>query len=234
MRTLTFYQILARCVRATGWTMDSPDVANRLPVFAELIEDWTRRGLEEEFWPDSMRIVQKTVQTADGEHYVEKGEPWETDSIGLVDVRECLFAQRPVLPDLSGALEHCGEYDNRITCADSELPDEVYVYCQIEPPRFTSTEHDLTATYAAGDMAFYADTRQCYMSRQNENTGHAVTETDWWLVQPFPAFLQSYVKWGVASEFLSEEQGKYKTAGRADKELTRLRGKVDWTARRGA
>jgi hypothetical protein len=233
MKTLSFYQVMEACIGATGWTMDSPETANRLPLIAELIGDWTRSAFEAEFWPDTMRIEKRAVlKTDDGEFYVEKGNPWDESPIGAIDRRRALFAERPVLPELSGALAQVGEYDNRITCADEDLGDPVYVYFQTPPPEFSVVEYSADEVCSSGDVRYDKTARNCYMSRQDANSGHALTEPDWWKVQAFPEFIKTYVKWGVASEFISEEEGMYKTQAKAGRELNRLKDAVHWTAGR--
>ena len=65
MQAMTFHQILKDCVRATGWDLSQPEVSSKIPVFTELINDCTRRAMEYEFWPDTMRLEQRAVSLVD-------------------------------------------------------------------------------------------------------------------------------------------------------------------------
>ena len=64
--------------------------------------------------------------------------------------------------------------------------------------------------------------------------GNELTDQTRWKLQAFPAYLRNAVKWYVASEFLSEESGKYQTQRKAEHELQRLQFQLPQTAYRRA
>lgn len=88
------------------------------------------------------------------------------------------------------------------------------------PPQFSSEQHDAGTAYLRGDTVYDLDTDSSYRALV-DNTGHDVTDNQYWLLQEFPYILSEYVTYAVASDASDDVQTKAVYLAQAENFLTR-------------
>ena len=103
-------------------------------------------------------------------------------------------------------------------------PDGVWVKFVPEYPRLDFTEWSNTATYAAGDVVYRNSTKDVYQCIASPNVGTApeADESGKWRVLRIRSEFAAYLTRLVASDLLTEDQGKYQTKAAADREFELL------------
>jgi hypothetical protein len=219
--TRQFDRVFEDVVRAAGRPVSviaqfSTDDAERV---AELINEAILYFWDEGFWPGTFAIEQRTIDATD--KYILKEATGET-VIGRIDPEECFYTDKPLPHSLKYVLSEVEDRGDRIVCFDPDCPEQPYVRFQYPCPQYTRAAYDETETYAKGDLAYDSTTGECYKSLAAANLNNALTDTDWWEVQAFPELAGNYVKLAASAEWMSEDDGRYKQAARAERELERL------------
>ncbi len=219
-----FDKVFLEVLRATGRpdTVATLISASEQERVASLINDALEEFWEYSLWPGTVEIEQRTIDATD--RFVLKAEDGETE-IGEIDERECFFSDVPQPGSLEFALGFVEDRGDRIVCFDDDCPEEPYIRFQVPVPVFTRAAYAAGTTYGKGEPAYDPTTGECYKSAQAANAGNAVTDTDWWTMVPFPAMARKFVKWAASAEWMAEDDGKYKQAAKARRELERLEDK---------
>lgn len=222
--TSSFKTIYEDVIRATGRPLSVIDtlLVDDQERYAELVNDalqlfWVRPG--QDFWPGTFAVEQRAVDSA--ERFVLKQAAGQTE-IGVIDPEECFFEERPRPGSLYGVLGMVEDRGDRIVCFDDLCPTAPFVRFQLPCPRFTRAQRNAETSYARHDRIYDPDSGECFKSLQDGNIGHELTEADWWVQEAFPAMAKTYVKWAASAELLAEDDGKYKQAARAVRELEHL------------
>lgn len=220
----SFKKIFEDVVRATGRPLSVIDTLSEDDEerYAELINDavkmfWVRPG--QDFWPGTFAVEQRTLDAAD--KFILK-QAFGAAEIGRIDPEECFFDELPMPGSLYGVLKAVEDRGDRIVCFDDRCPDEPYIRFQLPCPKFTRQVYDIENVYAQRDLVYDADSGECFSSLQAGNLGHVLTDADWWVQVDFPAMARTYVKWVASAETMAEDDGKYKQAARATRELEHL------------
>lgn len=223
-KTVRFIDVFKDVVRATGRPVSTIDAlgADELERFAQIIGEALLVFWETAFWPGTVVVEQRTIDSTD--LYILKEAEGET-RIGMIQEDECFFEEQPDPESLYGVLKRVEDQGDRIVCFDEDCPSEPWIRFQLPCPEFTRVDYSSDTTYSKGAVCFNADTGDCYRSKQDSNTGNAVTDTDWWEKQLFPGIARNYVKWACSAEWMSEDDGKYQQSARAIGELKRLEEK---------
>lgn len=219
--TRQFDKVFDDVVRAAGLPTGvvSTFSADERERIADLVNEALTYFWEEGFWPGTFAIEQRTIDADD--KYILKEAADET-VIGRIDVDECFYSNLPLPHSLKYVLGQVEDRGDRIVCFDPDCPEQPYVRFQYPCPEFTRTAYDAAETYDAKDLVYDAVTGECYRSLAAANTGNAVTDTDWWELQAFPDLAAAYVKLAASSEWMSEDDGRYRQQSRAQRELERL------------
>lgn len=219
--TTKFNAVYEDVVRATGRPITSIDAlsVDAAERIVGLINDELERFWEYGFWPGTFKIEQRTIDATD--KFILK-EAAGKSVIGLIDPRECFFWDQPIPNSLEYVLCEVEDLGDRIVCFDDDCPEEPYIRFQIPAPVFTREAYGAGSTYGLGSLVYDSTTEECYASAQAANTGHAVTDAAWWTKVLFPSLARTFVKWAASAEWISEDDGKYKQAARATRELERL------------
>lgn len=218
MKTVQFDLIFDDVLRAAGrparfsGQLDAADAEVVAQLVGEALSDFYDYG----FWPGTFAVEQRTIDTDD--LFVLKEADGET-RIGRIEPEECFFEEEPKPGSLYGVLEQVEDRDDRIVCFDDDCPAQPYVRFQLPVPQFTRVAYAAGSTYVADVFVYDSTTGECYRSKQAANTGNAVTDTDWWEKQEFPALARTYVKLAASAELMAEDDGKYRQLANANKEL---------------
>lgn len=222
--TCSFKKVFEDVVRATGRPLSVIDAltVDEQERYAGLVNEaletfWNHPGPG--YWPGTFAIEQRTIDADDS--YILKQADGETE-IGNIDPEECFFEELPKPGSLYGVLGLVEDRGDRIVCFDDDCPAQPYIRFQLPRPGFTRAAYDAEESYAERDLVYDADTGECYRSLLAGNAGHAIAESDWWELQAFPAMAKIFVKWSASAEHMAEDDGKYKQAARAMRELERL------------
>ena len=218
MKTISFDQIFDDVLRASGKPTGSGSLlpADDREVVAQLISEALADFYDFGFWPGTFAVEQRTIDPDD--RYILKEADGET-RIGRIDTDECFFEDEPKPGSLYGVLDEVEDRDDRIVCLDDDCPEQPWIRFQLPVPQFVRTAYAADTTYAADEYVYDSATGECYRSRAAANTGNAVTDTDWWEKQEFPALARTYVRLAAAAELMAEEDGKYRQMAAAQREL---------------
>lgn len=219
--TRQFDSVFKDMVRATGQPSSAFDSlsATDLVVLSQIFNDAVRQFWDEGCWPGTFAIEQRTIDATD--KYILKEETGAT-VIGEIDPFECFFSDKPVPGTLKYVLDQVEDRGDRIVCFDPNCPSQPYIRFRLQCPEFTRTAWASGTVYAKDDLVYDDTTGETYRSLQAGNIDNAVTDTDWWDRQLFPKIAESFVKWFGSSEWMAENDGKYRQAARAERELDRL------------
>lgn len=220
--TVQFDKVFEDVVRASGRPAEivAAMTADEQERVCDLINPALREFWERGFWPGTFAVEARDDFDSTGK-YVLKQATGKTP-IGLVDPDECFYAAEPdpgSLKDVLGMVEDRGD---RVVCFDPACPDTPYLRFQLPCPTVTRTAYDDSAVYAQGAVAYDGNTGECYASVQDGNLGQDLDNTDWWEAVEFPALARTYVKLAASAEWMAEDDGKYKQAARARRELEDL------------
>jgi hypothetical protein len=159
----------------------------------------------------------------DFEAYIAFDQTWESNEIGAVQERWCIYRDNP---DLHGehhnrVMGRVERQHDRIVVTSPSIPTRPYVRYRIRPPRLTRVDYEAGAGYTAGDVVYSDTTGDAYVCIA-AGTGNAPPDTDYWTRQEIPEFLQEYILLRGAGALRSEEDGRYETMSQAMREMDRL------------
>lgn len=94
-------------------------------------------------------------------------------------------------------------------------------------PSWTGEPYAAPTTYAEDDQAWDPDTGDFYKSLQDDNTGHDVTDADWWEVVPFPYVLRDAAPQAAYADMLRLDGQHEKVRGEEQEAFRLLRREFD-------
>jgi len=176
----------------------------------------TEPGTDETMWEaadDMICFVEFSQPFGDGSDIDETG----------VDYENCACENDPLLMPDAAAIPGCRPWQRSILIPLSLAPIRPYIRFRAICPSYSFTEWAAGTDYATGDLVFLASTNESYVALQPSTGQSPATEAEYWAPVGVPAFLQDYVRLGMISELAGDDDGKYRTAAKAEQELERLR-----------
>jgi len=172
----------------------------------------------DDFWAD---VGDDFVRSID---FQQSGET----VIGGADEMKCVYDRDPrVYPDTK-PLENIEVFGERILVKTRTAPLRPWVMFRPEPRQFSLKAWSAETGYAIADLVYVADTGHTYIALKPSTNKNPVSETEYWMPVEFPLFLKRYVIHAVNADQMTEDEGRYKEEGKADKKLENLRQrKVD-------
>jgi len=199
-------------VRLMQLDPDTADLTDaRKAAIVDNINHWVRAAWEYGFWPDLTYCEERDVTTkADDTKYV----PWEeADKETIGHVRQ--VAERNPRGSWYPQPLGFGMIPEGAMIGPND-PDTVWVEFRIPAREFTMVAYAGDTTYGQGDLAYDDTTGETYKSLQDSNTGHAVTETDWWELVEFPWKFYEYVRKRAYADELRQDGDKDKAKFQED------------------
>jgi hypothetical protein len=153
--------------------------------------------------------------------HVELDQWWETQEIDGYDLNECAMAKDPLTCLNPGFVRGVMEWEESLLMPP-DAPSAVYLRFRPTKPLFSGTNWTDATSYAVGDLAYRAGTKECYKALLPSTNKVPENETSYWIPVGFPEFLVRYCVLAAVAETQSEDSGKYKTQAQANEELERL------------
>jgi hypothetical protein len=147
--------------------------------------------------------------------YIDFEQDGET-IIGAVDTEDCLFDKDPRIYRNAGRVRNIHLLGNKILVEDHSIPSKPWLKFRPRPPQFSLTEWSGTTAYSIGDLCYLDATGETYKAITSSTNKNPSTDITAWEPVSFPAFLRNYVVHAVASDRLTEEEGRYKEEARAN------------------
>ena len=157
--------------------------------------------------------------------FIEWEQPWEETAIepGGVDVQAFAYEKDPkYFPD-AAPIKGCRMSEMGVSIP-APAPVGVFVRFIPQPCEITFTEWRAEDEYAAGDLAYMTDRKECYMATGAATRGvnPAADGANWIPVRLSSTWIK-YFTLLAASEIQTAEQGRYQTQAAAESELQSLR-----------
>jgi hypothetical protein len=217
---MTFLQIYNRTLRLLEYDPATwGGSAGQQETVAEALSWRCRVAWEKTMWSRLVRLESMAVSTdSDGAFYVSYGS-----GVGRLVAVWNVYARNPRSHKSPKRLNFL--LSRRGVELDGVMAETVWVEFRPKPPQFTRVAWTALGAYAEGDVVYDAASGECYRSLDNVNTGHAVSDTDWWEKQEVPDFLAEYLARAAFADLLRND-GRGERAdieeGRAEFELERV------------
>ena len=167
----------------------------------------------------------RLIPMSDVAAFVAFDQPWEPVEIdpGSVDRNRFAYKADPRYCPEATPLSVTGINELGIVL-QAPAPKQVYVRFTPRFPNVSFEEWSDEASYEAGDIVYLKDTKDCYQALADAAAGGDSPDEDDenWQPMRVPAVFESYLTRLVASDFLTEDQGKYQTRAAADHEFEEL------------
>lgn len=169
-------------------------------------------------------------------------QPWENTVIdrGGIDVNRFAYVQDPKLYPHATPIKTVGMNELGIEL-QAPAPKEVFAKFVPEFPRIEFIEWDGKEQYPIGSVVYLTATKDCYQATTDVEAGGSSPVSDkagnWRVIRIRDEF-ESFLTRLVASDLMTEDQGKYQTRAAADSEFDALcerfhEGNGESRARRG-
>ena len=122
--------------------------------------------------------------------------------MGAVDLQNCIFDKDPRIYRFAGLVRDVISYEGGILISANKAPVRPWVWFRPPPPEYSLAEWSATATYAIGDIWYYATSGECYKALQPSTGKNPYSETGHWQPVDFPAFLKKFVTHGAHADYL--------------------------------
>ncbi|MBR3223425.1 MAG: hypothetical protein IKF72_14495 [Kiritimatiellae bacterium] len=157
--------------------------------------------------------------------FVAFDQPWEPVEIDPLGVDRNRFAYRedPRYFPSATPLSVTGLNELGVVL-QAPAPRQVYVRFTPRFPNISFEAWSDETDYEAGDVVYLSGTKDCYQALTDvEHDGDSPDEdATHWVPVRVPAAFESYLTRLVASDLLTEDQGKYQTRAAADREFEEL------------
>jgi len=186
MRLVTFKRVYDQVLRRVG--LDPADAgfsAVRQEFVADAISMRCKEGWEWDFWPE-LSVVEERTPVSGLVAYEQSGQTQLGEVMGI-------WTANPETSPMTAR-----SYAVVMTASGAQIMDTavgatVFVKFRRRPSRFTRVAFDGAASYADGDLMYYATTGECYQAQSSE-----------WVMMPFPDLLEQFVVWTAAADYLRD------------------------------
>jgi len=175
--------------------------------------------------PDVSGSGWKRLDMADVSAFIGWEQPWENTVIdrGSTDVNRFAYEADPRYNPDATPLKIVSMTDLGVVLK-APAPTGVYVRFVPVYPNVSFVEWSAQSAYEAGDVVYVGSTKDCYQCTSAVATGGTspATDTAHWQAIRISDHFEGFLTRLVASDFLTEDQGKYQTRAAADREFEEL------------
>lgn len=218
----------ARGIDAAAITLSPSQIAKGL----SLVNVNFPPAYESEFWPDVMRVEERTVAAGPCILFSTAGE----NEIGAIDAETGVTLKDPrIYPDAE-IVRKVNIYSRTIWFGDEIIGEGAKVWLRFRPPvpEFCTTAWSGATAYTVGSLVWLSTTGQTYRALLDGTNKAPATETTYWAKVAVPKIFWQFLVLRCSASMMSEEDGRGSQFNAAKDELERTQGiQIDAQQRAG-
>lgn len=160
-------------------------------------------------------------EDADFVRYIEFDQDGETE-IDAIDVEDGVFDSDPRIFRDRGRIRDVVVKEDQIIVRAEQAPLRPWIRFRPVCPEFSYTEWSAATAYSIGNLCYYATTGESYKALAAGTNKNPYSEPSYWEPVYFPKMFKTYVLHAVASDLMTEDEGRFKEEAKANAELDRL------------